>query len=265
MILDLYLALKKFRHNKSRSGNVAMFHTGRCGSTVLGSLLNQHPEISWAGEVFEGLHKRYKKYRWRKENPLKILEMKMYSRKCNYFGFETKSLREQHLRPEWIDMSLADYISALSRLGFKQFIILTRRNYLKRVMSATVGFKTGIWHQKKNKKADQIKVNIDINNFRTGNTSKHLLQHFHDLDQHYFELNTILKENNLLNLTYENDIQDHPLVAYNKICDFLGVESFPVEIKYNKTNPFKMFEIIENFDELKSVLKNSKYEWMLVE
>jgi LPS sulfotransferase NodH len=264
MILDLYLMYKKFRHNKTRSGNVAMFHTGRCGSTVLGNMLNQNPEISWAGEIFEDMRKRYRNYRWRKEKPLKILEIIMYSKKCNFFGFETKSMQEQHLRPQWIDMDLIDYIGALSKLGFKKFIILRRRNYLKRAMSATVGFQTGIWHQKKDKKADPIKVNIDINNFRIGNTSKHLLQHFRDLDQHYLELNSILKENSLLNLIYEDDIQDNPIAAYNKICDFLKIEPFPVQIKHKKTNPFKMSEVIQNLDEVKNALRNTKYEWMTI-
>jgi len=265
MVLDFHLIYKKFIHNKNRVGNVAMFHTGRCGSTVLGNLLNQNPEISWAGEVFEDMHKRYRKYRWRKEKPLKIIEIIMYSRGCNFFGFETKSMKEQHLRPQWIDMNLIDYIGALCKLGFKHFIILRRRNYLKRAMSATVGFRSGIWHQKKGETTNPIQVNIDINNFKIGNTSKPLLQHFRDLDQHYLELNSILNENCVLNLIYEDDIQDNPIAAYNKICDFLKIESFPVEIRRKKTNPFKMYEVVQNLDEIKNTLRNTKYEWMTVE
>jgi hypothetical protein len=265
IVLDLYLICQKFAHSKNRLGNVAMFHTGRCGSTVLGNLLNQNPEISWTGEVFANMHKRYEKYSWRKEKPLKILEILMYSRECPYFGFETKSMKEQHLRPQWIDMNLIDYIDALCKLGFKHFIILKRRNYLRRVMSATVGFKSGIWHQKKDETNKPIQINIDINNFKIGNTSKQLLQHFHDLDQHYIELNSMLKEKDLLNLVYEDDIQDNPMDAYNKICDFLRIEPYPVEIRRRKTNPFKMSEVIQNLDEVKETLRNTKYEWMAAE
>jgi LPS sulfotransferase NodH len=265
IVLDLYLIYQKFIYNKIRLGNVAMFHTGRCGSTVLGNLLNQNPEISWVGEVFEDMQKRYRKYRWRKEKPLKILEIIMYSSECRYFGFETKSMKEQHLRLHWIDMNLIDYIGALCQLGFKHFIILKRRNYLKRAMSATVGFKSGIWHQKKDETNNPIQINIEINNFKIGNTSKHLLQHFRDLDQHYLELNSILEKKCLLNLIYEDDIQDNPISAYNKICDFLKIEPVPVEIRRKKTNPFKMSEVIKNFDEVKETLRNTKYEWMTAE
>lgn len=31
---------------------VVMLHIGRCGSTVLGSTLNQHPAIQWENEIF---------------------------------------------------------------------------------------------------------------------------------------------------------------------------------------------------------------------
>ena len=242
-----------------------MFHTGRCGSTVLGNLLSQNPEICWAGEVFEDMQKQYRKFRWHKKRPLKILEMMMYSRKCRYFGFETKSMKEQHLRPEWIDMNLIDYILALCELGFKHFIILKRKNYLRRALSATVGFRSGIWHQEKDETNNRIQINIDINNFKIGNTYKHLLQHFHDLDQHYLKLNCILQKKRLLNLIYEYDIQDNPVAAYNKICDFLAIEPVPVEIRHKRTNPFKMSDVIQNLEEVKDELRNTKYEWMTVE
>jgi hypothetical protein len=32
---------------------ICFLHQGRCGSTVLGNMLNQHPRISFRGEIFE--------------------------------------------------------------------------------------------------------------------------------------------------------------------------------------------------------------------
>ena len=37
-----------------RRGNLVMFHVGRSGSTVLASLLQQHPDMYWDGELFDG-------------------------------------------------------------------------------------------------------------------------------------------------------------------------------------------------------------------
>ena len=36
-----------------QSKNIAMFHAGRSGSTVLGDLLNQNPQIFWDSEIFQ--------------------------------------------------------------------------------------------------------------------------------------------------------------------------------------------------------------------
>lgn len=38
---------------------VAMFHMGRCGSTVLGEMLGAQGEMFWAGEIFEDMPGRY--------------------------------------------------------------------------------------------------------------------------------------------------------------------------------------------------------------
>ncbi len=38
--------------SKELKGCVAMFHVGRSGSTVLGDLLDQHPDIFWDSEIY---------------------------------------------------------------------------------------------------------------------------------------------------------------------------------------------------------------------
>ena len=39
--------------NPFRPGNILIIHIGRCGSTVLGKMLNEHPMIYWASELYE--------------------------------------------------------------------------------------------------------------------------------------------------------------------------------------------------------------------
>ena len=52
--------LEKLRCNIATSWNarnredyVAMFHIGRCGSTVLANMLSDHSEFHWGAEIFE--------------------------------------------------------------------------------------------------------------------------------------------------------------------------------------------------------------------
>ncbi|NEQ34055.1 MAG: hypothetical protein F6K04_24205 [Leptolyngbya sp. SIO4C5] len=80
---------------------IAMLHYGRCGSTVLGDLLGQHPDIFWDSEVFERLYtQQLWESRWLKE-PLSLLRLRvglawLTRRQC--YGFETKCHPAYHLR-----------------------------------------------------------------------------------------------------------------------------------------------------------------------
>jgi 16S rRNA C1402 (ribose-2'-O) methylase RsmI len=75
----------------------------------------------------------------------------------------------------------------------------------------------------------------------------------------------LLVGRDVLDLTYEDDVAEDPLRAYRRICDFLGVKNEPVEIRYGRTTPQKLTEIIENFDEVKAALAGTEFEWMAEE
>jgi hypothetical protein len=259
---DLVLRYKKLRFGKNRKGNIAMFHMGRCGSQVLGNMLDQHPQIRWDGEIFENMGERYHEFGWEKERVKKILQWRRDSEKCSFYGFETKSLPEQHLRSEWINMPLPEYIEFLYALGFNYFIILKRHNYLKRAVSERVASETGEWHRRE--EANRItKIYVDTSNFWVGNITKPLLRHFEELDRQYQTLSKALSSHRMIELCYEDDILNDPFIAYNKVCEFLALEACPVEVNLKKTNPFQMESVIVNFEEVSQVLVGSKYEWML--
>jgi len=75
----------------------------------------------------------------------------------------------------------------------------------------------------------------------------------------------LLMGRDVLDLTYEGDVAEDPRRAYRRICDFLGVNDEPVEIRYGRTTPQKLTEIIENFDEVKAALAGTEFEWMAEE
>ena len=169
-----------------RKKQVAMFHTGRCGSTVLGKLLKQNKDILWDGEIFEGamvnrdanLSSNFVK------NAIQYSSSKSVSK---IYGFETKYLPQQHLSSNCLDLDLDSYISILEDLGFNYFIVLQRNNYLRRAISSHVGRQSGKWHSAE--KTDKPhKVYIDVNNFQTGFTKQTILEHFECIDRTYEKL-----------------------------------------------------------------------------
>jgi LPS sulfotransferase NodH len=244
---------------------VAMFHTGRSGSTVLARMLNQHSDICWPGELFENMVERYSgapRDRNVVEYVLGDWSARCRARKKSILGFETKYLPHQHFRKEFLNTTLEDYLQLLRHLRAWKFIVLRRDNYLRRAISAQVGVHTKTWHSKQ-RQGGPTRITLDVHTFKTGNHRESLFELFHRLDENYEKLSELLKADQVLHLSYEEDILDDPMVAYGKVCDFLGVQRESPDVDLARTNPFPCEAMLHNFDEVSSLLRGTKYEWML--
>lgn len=244
------------------SERVAMLHTGRCGSTVLGKMLDDHSLIHWSSELFEDMSSRHKEYFGQPDAVEKILKSDIRLCKKKFYGFETKYLPQQHLRADWINMGLAQYLSFLRNQGFSRFIILHRRNHLRRAISAYKGMRRNEWHVKR-VQTSCSKINIDTRSFLTGNETGPLIELFRLIDKTHKELKNLLSSDTVLNLHYEDDIQENPETAYHKVCDFLGVKRQKPIIQFEKTNPFRIVDMLDNYNEITQLLIGTEYEWML--
>jgi len=253
---------RALKNERKRIGNIAMFHSARCGSTVLGHLLEQHPAITWASELFNDIPRRHARLMHRRDRVEMILKHSMYFKGSEYYGFETKFLPEQHLRDEIIGMSLEDYIPLLKQMGFSYFIVLERKNYLRRLLSATVARQTDQWH-KASRSNHANAVTLDLEAVEVGNRKRSLLEHFQSMDENYERLRSLLRSDPVLSLVYEDDILEDPGVAYGKVCRFLGVEELKPEVKLRRTNPFPIQDMVQNWDDLKACLRGTRFEWML--
>lgn len=246
-----------------RRGSVAVFHVGRSGSTVLGNLLQQHPQVCWDSEIY------FKKWAFdgfenRAFDSEKFLHRQMWIAGSRYYGFEIKFLRDQHL--SIVGLELAEYLSQLKRLKITHYVVLERKNYLRRMISQYVGSKTG---RRQVAAGSQVKLetlHLDLNSvgFGTLENSMPLLECFAELDRSYRELKQLLDGENLLCLDYETDIlASGPQAGYQRVCRFLGLEPLPATVENTRTNPFQIREIVDNYEELESLLKGTRYEWML--
>ncbi len=244
---------------------VIMFHTGRCGSTVLGNMLNQNPRINWASEIFESCKNQYNQITDRNIKHHKItaiIQEHLKHEETRIFGFESKYLPEQQLRSDYINMSLTEFLQYIKDLGFSYFIVLHRRNYLRRAVSALVALMTK-QYQSYVPVNYPTTVNLNPNRFLNGNIEASLLEHFHSMDDWYSTLTGMLSNDNCLFLNYEDHILSDPLIAYEKVCEFLSVEPGDVSINNHQTNPFSMNTIVENFSDVIAHFAGTDYEWML--
>ncbi|MGD1855059.1 MAG: hypothetical protein ACFB2W_12505 [Leptolyngbyaceae cyanobacterium] len=260
--------------NKFSLGNIAMFHIGRSGSTVLGDLLNQSPKILWDGEIYHtyvdwGGQKALRKGESPIIDPVQLLHAQKIKARRRYYGFEVKFY---HL--DRTNISLSDYIQQISELGVSHFIILKRKNYLRKIVSSYVSFDKkqanlrtidDSDHHSAETKPTLHKINLNIDSINIDSTQKPLLEHLNYYQDRFQTLDTELADQKVLRLTYEEDIAQGPIDGYQKVCNFLDISQHPVTVQYGKTNPFKLSEIVENFSDVEKALKNTEFEWMLYE
>lgn len=235
-----------------RKTNVAMFHIGRCGSTVVGTLLNQHPKIRWAGELFANLKRKYGGDSWVWENPMRMIRLRTNLHMCKVFGFEIKS---KHFGD--VKMDIEKTIKYLKKLGYKKYIILKRENYLKREVSKITGAKMEKWNFETSIEPPKVKIPL------TKKDGKEIVEHFKEIDEFYKRLEKKLENEITMELKYERDIKKDPKIAFKKLIEYNDLEEVRTKVRTKKINKKPIEERIENFREVKSALDKTEYEWMV--
>jgi hypothetical protein len=253
---------RKLFNRKGRKGNIIMFHTARCGSTVLGDLLGRHPDIIWGREIFNANTHLYIPPDWHRNPVRKTIEWHLYRQSTPYFGFETTFMPSQQLRMGMIGMDLEQYCELLDRVGISHYIILKRENFLRRAVSAQVALESKKYHTREDKK-EASSIKLDTGNFQLGNQQLPLPEVFESMEKRYALLEEILKDKQVLQISYEKDILPDTMLAFRKVCDFLKIPEAEVTSDYKRTNPFPLKQIIVNYEEVENLLKGTRFEWML--
>jgi hypothetical protein len=249
------------------AGNIAMFHVGRCGSTVLGDMLDQHPMIHWDGEIYERLLKsnRISQDVTQKSSlhiaadPIGLLTSHMRRAGRQYYGIEVKPF---HL--DLLGIDLNHFLRALEAKRFNHLIILQRRNHLRKIVSSTIAHKTRQFHRSANSSSLMTKIHLDLEHVQIDRQEKPLIEFLGEYTAFFDTLGQLLSPRNRLWLTYEDDVSPNPQMAYRRVCAFLGVvPGNAPAVRYGITNPYPLPEVITNFAQVEARLKGTEFEWML--
>ena len=237
-----------------RETNVAMFHIGRCGSTAVGVLLNQHPRIRWGGEIFASLKRKYGRNSWVWEDPLRMIRLRTNIHVCRVFGAEIK---KKHF--EDVNMKVNNIIKRLEKIGYERYILLRRKNYLKREVSRLVGMKMKNWNFEED--VDPPKVSIPVESIN----GKNIVTHFREIDKFYEKVEKNVPNKKILKISYEEDIEEDPKVAFKKIAEWLNLKKVETKVSTKKINKKSIKKRILNFEEVRRSLDKTEYRWMAQE
>ena len=237
---------------------VFMFHQGRCGSTVLSRLLGAHPRLTACSEIFETPYQCGRL-------PAPAGTMLRAKRVQAFPGraiVEAKFFECQHL--SLLGVGLEDFVGLVRASGYREFIVLDRRNYLKKIVSSGLAVARGQrYHYAAGEAIPEIKVEIDLNRVGILGKQAPMLEMFAYMDAQYARLRAELAGEDMLELSYEEDIAESPLAAYAKVCSWLGLEAPAAEPDLRRTNPHPLREVIGNWDEIAAALAGTRYAWML--
>ena len=238
-----------------------MFHAGRSGSTVLADLLGQHPKVFWDGEVYtHHVMKWGVSRRDRSDEATRLIRRRMNCSPRPLYGFEVK-----YFHVKCSGVPFGKYVEQLRRLGLEHFIVLDRRNHLRQLVSSLIGEKSSRYHQRSGERAVLTRIVLDVNEIKLEPHTKAmpLIEHLKGYEEDVCMLEDLLHQHNVLRLTYETDVLKDPLVGYRRICNFVNIDCIEYPIRYGKTNPFYLEDIILNYEEVKNTLGGSPFEWML--
>jgi hypothetical protein len=237
---------------------VVTFHIGRCGSTVLGDLLNQHPRVQWLGEIHEWPEFRDQAAPAGPGSELiRRLRTRLPAVQKPFIGVEAKFF---HLHDHGV--ALDEFLSELRAEGKCRFIVLRRRNYLRKIVSSLAARQRGRWFVKPGTVLPPARLAINPDRVCIDGDAQPLIDYLEDWDAQFAQLDAALLGEDPLPLAYEDDIEQDPRVAYRKVCAWLGVPAENPGIRYSRTTTEPLAEIITTMAAVRSALAGTKYSWM---
>ena len=251
---------------------VVNWHIGRCGSSVLGSLLKQHSQVAYSNEI-------YSKYMPRRKGgpkplpPLaQVLDQAREGLQLQWHCFEVKHLRDQNLGL-YPGITHVDWLQTFLERGYRQHLVMTRRNGLRRIVShlrAAPGREYVRKEQVQAGGADHEPLTIPLERISHGFGQRSLLAWLEIYEQGHAAMLELLRTAQRqqpdlawLELVYEDHIEPDPCIAYSMVCEQLQIPVSPVTVELRRINPGPLPALISNYDEVCRALGATRFAWML--
>lgn len=216
----------------------------RTGSSLLGSLLNSHPDIYWASHELKGsvLEKQHNQALWKLTRLYPVVFLEFQARKASLpvYGFK---LMYHHLsHPHAI-------IPHMAWLGWK-IVSLHRRDIFMRTISFMVSRQTRVWGNEQAMQANVGRLQILAPAF---------LQFLEKGLKQQEKNRRMLGQVPHLSLVYEEHLADASYwqETCNRVFEYLGLSIVPVYTNMQKTwgRPYR--EMIVNYAELVESVRQS--------
>ena len=245
-----------------RPGGFAIFHVGRCGSTVLTDLLEQHPDVHSDGETYvRVLEQARATGRTPHEiagDPADYVQRRLRRAGAKWFMFD---LKFDHV--DRLEGSIERYVADLAAMGVDRFVVLRRRNLLRKFASQHMAVQRGAYHSTDATARRRIRVHLDVEELSVDGIIAPIGEHLRRITEQYETFDRIAADHAVLHLDYEDDLLADPLIGHGKVLDHVGLRPHVPSIRMQKLNPYPLAEIVENHADVVAALTGTPHEWML--
>ena len=188
---------------------------------------------------------------------LRRLRTRLPGAQARFVGIEAKfyHLHDHHL-------TLDTFLAETRGEAPCRFIVLRRRNYLRKIVSSLAARQRGQWFARPGTRPAPVQIALDPQRVCIDGSAQPLLDYLQDWDAQFDQLDLALRESNPLALTYEDDIEASPLVAYRKVCAHLGLPDGAPEVRYTRTTDQPLEELLTTLPAVRQALRDSPYAWM---
>jgi len=240
-------ALASAMNGRGASTRFILFGRGRSGTTALVSLLDGLPSVRCEGEI---LHD------W---VPFPHLHVRGRSARAASRTYGCKILSYQIRDVQWTLPSRREFLHTLHHEDGFQVLYLRRTNLLRHALS-NIRARRDTFHQEKDgaggsggQRSEREALHVDPETVVDWMRSSEALRTYEE---------TLLDGVPHLSLTYEDHIRnpDQHQATIDDICEFLDVESAPVQSRYQKIAPPSLRDGVENYDQLVRRLQGTRYE-----
>lgn len=236
----------------------------RTGSNMLVSMLDKHPEVRCIGEAFNPVS-AFGYENWMKKSRLRKVANKYIRDYCvqAYLDSLFSVRSNENIRAAGFKLIYPGQFDRWSSFRYYwrtydfKIISLIRRNLLRKYVSSQIANLEGVWSTQK-RRDEKVHINIDLNDLKRSLARTEAI---------YKLIDTLTVEFRGVQVSYE-ELSSDRANAMKSMFQFLGIKEFDSETLTAKTvkqNPEKLDMLIENYDEVYSALRNTKYEWCLEE
>lgn len=244
--------------------SIVIFHVGRCGSTVLSSLLAKQGDWCANSEIFENSEIK-KGVKCGHIDPIELMSEKRSSalQGNRAYSCEMKYLPGTHL--DIIGLNKNDTVATFREIGFSHFVLLYRKNFLDRLISQAVAVSRKSYVRRREDDAELGMIEFPINKICVGPYTYNIEGAFKMLQRATDEMRVALDANNapFIELNYEDHIRDDANRAVAAIADFVNFPAKRVEPDILRIVTRTKAEILQNYDAVAARLDGTPYVEML--